>query len=267
LRRVETSWLRVDYHKVGCLDEALDVMGATDERCQYSVAWIDCLARGRSLGRCVLIQGNHAGAAEAGTRELLPAPARPRFPTPFDLPSFALNSLSVRAFNTLYYHLHREATHRLVHLDKFFYPLDGIEDWNRLYGRRGFVQYQLALPLDAGRSVLCLILSRLAESRRASFLAVFKRFGRGNQGLLSFPMEGYTLSLDIPAARGVEGFLHEIDKTVVAHGGRLYLAKDAVQKPETFAAGYPGLHRFLEIRREIDPSGLFSSSLARRLRL
>lgn len=269
LRRVETAWLRVDYQKATRLEEALEVMAATDKNYQYSVAWIDCLARGRSLGRSILMRGNHATAEEARSnfRDLLEPSSTPRFKAWFDLPSFTLNSFSIRAFNSLYYRLHRDATNRLVHFEKFFYPLDVIEDWNRFYGRRGFVQYQAVLPLDGGNKALSLLLGRLAASRRASFLAVLKRFGRGNEGLLSFPMEGYTLSLDIPAANGLEPFLHEMDRVVVAHGGRIYLAKDALQKPETFTAGYPRLHQFQEIRRALDPKGVFCSSLARRLGL
>lgn len=269
LRRVETAWLRVDYQKARRLEEALEAMAATDERYQYSVAWIDCLARGQSLGRSILMRGNHATADQVGPRfrNLLKPPPAPRFKAHFDLPSFTLNSFSVRAFNSLYYRLHSDASDRLVHLEKFFYPLDAIEAWNRFYGRRGFVQYQAALPLNGGNKALSLLLGRLAESRRASFLAVLKRFGRGNEGLLSFPMEGYTLSLDIPAANGLEPFLHELDRIVVACGGRIYLAKDAVQKPETFTAGYPRLRQFQVIRRELDPTGVFCSSLARRLGL
>lgn len=265
LRRVESAWMRVDCRKARCLDEALDLMREGDEACQYSVAWIDCLARGRSLGRCVLMLGNHAEAGDAGDRNRFELPRAPRFKARFDLPAFALNSLSIRAFNAIYYHRRREARRRLVHLDNFFYPLDGVENWNRLYGRRGFIQYQFALPLDTGREALRLVLERLASSRRGSFLAVLKRFGRGGDGLLSFPMEGYTLSLDLPCGRGLSQFLRELDRTIAKSGGRFYLAKDAVQAPEIFAAGYPRLRQFLQVRRDLDPDGLFSSSLARRL--
>ncbi|MGH9326437.1 MAG: FAD-binding protein [Terriglobia bacterium] len=269
LRRVETAWLRVDCQKASRLEEALETMAATDARYQYSVAWVDCLASGRRLGRSILMQANHATAKEPGidARNCLQPPPKPRFKLHCDLPSFTLNSLSVRAFNSVYYRHHRDATSRLVHLEKFFYPLDAVEDWNRFYGRRGFVQYQVVLPFEGGGKALALLLGRLAESHRASFLAVLKRFGRGNPGLLSFPMEGYTLSLDLPATHGLEPFLHDLDRITLAHGGRIYLAKDAVQKPETFAAGYPRLGHFQKIRRELDPKGVFCSSLARRLGL
>jgi FAD/FMN-containing dehydrogenase len=152
-----------------------------------------------------------------------------------------------------------------VDLEKFFYPLDAIHHWNRLYGRRGFVQYQVALPLEGGLEGLKELLTRLARSRRASFLAVLKRFGKSNPGLLSFPIEGYTLALDLPVADGLIPLLHELDRIVLNYGGRIYLAKDAVMTSQTFAAMYPKLEQFRTIKRKLDPRGLFSSTQARRL--
>ncbi len=134
-----------------------------------------------------------------------------------------------------------------------------------MYGRHGFVQYQIALPQASGREGLRAILDRLARSGRASFLAVLKRFGDAGPGLLSFPLRGYTLALDIPVARGLIPFLHELDRMTLDHGGRIYLAKDAVLRAEDFAAMYPRLEPFRVIQRKLDPQGLLSSSLARRL--
>ena len=128
---------------------------------------------------------------------------------------------------------------RLLTIEKFFYPLDAIHHWNRMYGRRGFVQYQVALPLESGIEGLKEVLTRLARSRRASFLAVLKRFGEPNPGLLSFPIRGYTLALDLPVAGGLIPLLHELDRVVLDHGGRIYLAKDAVMTSQSFAAMYP----------------------------
>ncbi|HEX5484116.1 MAG TPA: D-arabinono-1,4-lactone oxidase, partial [Terriglobia bacterium] len=167
----------------------------------------------------------------------------------------------------LYYARYSNAESRLVHFEKFFYPLDAVENWNRLYGKRGFVQYQVALPLEKGRECLVALLERLAQSGRASFLAVLKRFGEGNSGLLSFPIKGYTLALDLPYSREMIAFLQELDKEVVRYGGRIYLAKDAVQTPETFAAGYPRLKEFQAVQAKLDPERLISSSLAGRLRI
>jgi FAD/FMN-containing dehydrogenase len=267
LRRVESAWVLVDYQKAANLEDALGRMTESDVRYQYSVAWIDCLATGNHMGRAVLMRGNHAPAAElAGSiRQPLAEPRQFRWTLPFDFPSLALNSLTVRAFNSFYYAAHRNAARQIVSLEKFFYPLDAIEHWNRLYGRRGFVQYQVALPLEGGIQGLREVLTRLARSRRASFLAVLKRFGKANRGLLSFPIEGYTLALDLAAAGGLIPFLHELDRVVLDYGGRIYLAKDAVTTAQSFAAMYPQLEQFRAIKSRLDPRGLLSSSLARRL--
>jgi decaprenylphospho-beta-D-ribofuranose 2-oxidase len=267
LRRVESAYVLVDYQRAQNLEEALDRMGESDARYQYSVAWVDCLARGKSLGRAILMRGNHATASEMPERLLDPLAglSRHRWTLPFDFPSLALNSLTVGAFNALYYAAHRSAAGRLVHFERFFYPLDAIQGWNRLYGKRGFVQYQLALPLEGGRAGLAAVLERLAGSRRASFLAVLKRFGEANPALLSFPLHGYTLALDLPVTSGLLPFLHELDRLVLAHGGRVYLAKDAVLDVSSLAAMYPKLDEFRAIKQDLDPRGLLSSSLARRL--
>jgi hypothetical protein len=257
----------VDYQKATNLEEALGRMTESDVRYQYSVAWIDCLATGRHMGRAVLMRGNHAKANEllASIRNPLAQPSRLHWTLPFDFPSLALNSLTVGAFNAFYYGIHRNAARQLIDLEKFFYPLDAIHHWNRLYGRRGFVQYQVALPLEGGLEGLKEVLTQLARSRRASFLAVLKRFGKPNPGLLSFPIQGYTLALDLPVARGLIPLLGELDRVVLNYGGRIYLAKDAVTTSQSFAAMYPKLEQFRAIKSRLDPRGLLSSSLGRRL--
>ena len=267
LRPVASAWMQVDYQQAANLEDALRMMTESDIRYQYSVAWIDCLATGRHMGRAVLMRGNHAPVKElaASIRDPLAEAPRRRWTLPFDFPSLALNSLTVRAFNSLYYGLHRNAVRKLVGLETFFYPLDAIYRWNRLYGRRGFVQYQSALPLAGGLEGLKKVLTRLAQSRRASFLAVLKRFGKSNPGLLSFPIEGYTLALDLPVASGLIPLLHEMDGLVLDYGGRIYLAKDALTTAPTFAAMYPRVEQFREIKSRLDPGGLLSSSQARRL--
>ncbi len=267
LRRVDSAYVFVDFHKALNLEDALATMEASDERYDYSVAWIDALATGKSMGRSVLMRGNHAAAAELPSRirHALAAPIVPQWNLFLDFPSGTLNRLTVKAFNTAYYAVHRTAPRQLVNFEKFFYPLDAINQWNRMYGKRGFVQYQIALPQASGRAGLCTILDRLARSGRASFLAVLKRFGDAGPGLLSFPLRGYTLALDIPAARGLVPFLHELDRMTLDHGGRVYLAKDAVLRAEDFAAMYPKLESFRAIQRKLDPKRLLSSSMARRL--
>jgi decaprenylphospho-beta-D-ribofuranose 2-oxidase len=269
LRRVDSAYVFVDFHKASNLEDSLATMEASDERYDYSVAWIDGLVKGDAMGRSVLMRGNHAAAAElpAQIARPLTLPTSAQWDLFMDFPSGALNRLTVKAFNTVYYAVHRTASRQLVNLEKFFYPLDAINQWNRMYGKRGFVQYQIALPQASGREGLRTILDRLAHSGRASFLAVLKRFGDAGNGLLSFPLRGYTLALDIPAAPGLVPFLHELDRMTLDHGGRIYLAKDAVLRAEDFAIMYPKLESFQAIQRKLDPRQQFSSSLARRLRI
>ncbi len=276
LRRVDSAYVFVDYYKSANLEDAMTNMEASDERYDYSVAWIDALATGKTLGRSILMRGNHAPAAElpARIRNLQSemenkgtVSTRPKWNLFADFPSATLNPLTVKAFNAAYYALHRTTELQPVNFERFFYPLDAINNWNRMYGKRGFVQYQIALPQASGREGLRAVLDRLARSGRASFLAVLKRFGESGRGLLSFPLRGYTLALDIPAGRGLIPFLHELDRMTLDFGGRVYLAKDALLRSEDFAVMYPRLDEFRSIQRNLDPKRLFSSSQARRLKI
>jgi FAD/FMN-containing dehydrogenase len=267
LRPVESAWLSVDYRKARDLDETLGVFASSDAGSQYSVAWIDCLARGRATGRAVIMHGDHASAAavRAAGRAPFAIPRRRGLSVPIDLPGIFLNPLTMRLFNAVYYAAHGDARARLVDFERFFYPLDGIAHWNRLYGRHGFAQYQVVLPPDEGPRGLRMLLERLSGSGRPSFLAVLKRLGPANAGLLSFPREGYTLALDLPARAGVADFLRELDRLVLARGGRVYLAKDATTTPHSLRAMYPRLDEFRAVKARLDPRGVLSSSLARRL--
>lgn len=268
LKRVPSAYVNVEYRRAQNLDQALDLFAAGDAGHRYSVAWIDCLSSGESLGRSVLMRGDYAAAADlpanAKADPYRPRPGRRRG-IPFNFPAVALNSLCVGAFNALYYHRHADSQ-RVVSYEPFFYPLDAIRNWNRMYGRRGFMQYQLVLPPGNARSGLVQILEKLAESRRASFLAVLKSFGQQGEGLLSFPRPGFTLALDLPnTGQDLIDFLHQLDEIVLHHGGRIYLAKDACLTPQAFAAMYPRLDEFKAIKRRVDPQNIFSSSMARRL--
>jgi len=211
--------------------------------CTYSVAWIDCLAKGDHLGRSVLMTGEHASDGR------LNAPPPKPASVPVDFPGFLLNRLSVTMFNKLYFHLHpsRPAT-ALKPIDAFFFPLDRIADWNRMYGSRGFTQYQFVLPKSASFDGLHTILQKVAQSGIGSFLAVLKLFGPQNENYLSFPMEGYTLALDFKIQPRLFPLLDELDRMVVSHGGRLYLSKDVRMQPQTLASGYPQLDRFKALR-------------------
>ena len=266
---VESAFVRVDYRKAANLDEALAALGETDHLYEYSVAWIDGLAGGASLGRSVLMQANHAlrGDLPARAGDPLALRQKGKGSVPFDLPAAVLNRVTVGAFNAAFYRWHPDGPGHLVDFASFFYPLDAISHWNRLYGKRGFVQYQLLFPPGASRAGLTEILQRSSASGRGSFLGVLKRFGAAGEGMLSFPFAGYTLALDLPAQNGLVPFLRELDRVVLDHGGRLYLAKDAAMTPATFAAMYPEADRFRQVQRRLDPRRLISSSLARRVGL
>ena len=228
----------------------------------YSVAWIDCLARGSSLGRSLLMLGEHA---TDGPLTVQPPKA---LPVPIDMPASLLNHASVQAFNTLYYGRVRQArSTRRIPFEPFFYPLDAIGDWNRLYGKPGFVQYQFVMPRAAGVAGLREVLALIAESGRGSFLAVLKVFGAANANLLSFPIEGYTLALDFKVEPAVFELLDALDRVVLHHGGRLYLSKDARMSEATFKAGYPRWSEFEAVRARWHAHGHFASAQSRRLGL
>ncbi|MHB8508122.1 MAG: FAD-binding protein [Candidatus Dormibacteria bacterium] len=268
---VETSRVRVDTERLPDLDALMAAMESGDAGYRYSVAWVDCLASGRSLGRAVLTRGDHASLAElpASEREtaLAFAPRRGLLRTPPGIPSGLLNRLSVRAFNEAWFrHAPRAEKGRLVGLASFFHPLDGVRDWNRLYGPRGFVQYQYVVPPAAARTVRR-SLELLSSGGAAPFLAVFKRFGEGTPGALSFPMPGWTLALDIPVRSGLSPLLRRLDEMIAEAGGRVYLAKDSRLAPDMMRLMYPRLAEWQAARAELDPGGVMQSDLSRRLRL
>lgn len=259
---VQSRAISARFDRTSGLDETLEQFGGDDEF-QYSVAWIDCLATGGALGRGVLIRGNHATAAEAPDFE---APSKKTKPVPIDFPDWALNPLSVRAFNAAYYAAHPSGQ-KLASWDEFFYPLDGVSGWNRIYGARGFVQYQCALPHETSRDGLRKLLEKLSASGRPSFLAVLKTFGEASPAPLSFPFAGHTLALDLPMAEGTVEFARELDEIVLDCGGRVYLAKDATLQPQHLAQMYPRIDEWREVKARLDPHNKFQSSLSRRLEL
>jgi decaprenylphospho-beta-D-ribofuranose 2-oxidase len=269
LRAVSSAYLTVDYRRAPNLDAALEEFAARDRDYAYSVAWIDGLARGKSLGRSVLMRGRHSAAAELprplADRPLVCRP-RPRASVPCYLPGGLLNSWTVRAFNALYYRRQYDRQ-ALAHYDTFFYPLDGVSHWNRLYGRRGFAQYQAAFPEATGRQGVAALLEKLSSCKAASFLAVLKTFGAGNEGLLSFPVKGHTLALDLPHSGRLPALMNELDEIVLAHGGRVYLAKNPRLSRSAFERMYPEAERFRRVLDRLDPDERFASSLSRRLGL
>jgi FAD/FMN-containing dehydrogenase len=269
LKSIQTAFIRQHTVKAADLDEIMDLFDANRD-VTYSVAWIDCLARGAGLGRSVLMLGEHAEPDELrgeGARNPLRLPAKRKLGVPFSFPGFALNSLTVKGFNAVYFRKQSRESFSLVDYDTFFHPLDFVHDWNRIYGTRGFTQYQVVLPLASSREGLKEILTRIGRKRMGSFLSVLKLFGRGNDNLLSFPMEGYTLALDFPMSRSLPGFLDDLDRVVLDSGGRLYLTKDVRMGGSMFRAGYEGAEAFRELRRSIDPEGRLSSLQSRRLEI
>lgn len=271
LRPITTSRMRVDTERAVDLDDLLDRLARTDDQYTYSVAWIDCVATGARLGRSVLTRGWHAEADDLTPRQQAhPLQFAPRqlLTAPAWVPRGLLNSTTVAAFNEMWYRRHpQERRGEIQTIAQFFHPLDGVADWNRIYGSTGFVQYQCTIPFGH-EGTLRQIVERLATSGHASFLAVLKRFGRANPGFLSYPSPGWTLALDIPAGDPtLPGLLDALDELVVGAGGRLYLAKDARMRPELVPLMYPELERFRAVRDRVDPARIFTSDMSRRLHL
>jgi decaprenylphospho-beta-D-ribofuranose 2-oxidase len=228
----------------------------------YSVAWIDCLTTGVSTGRSLLLLGEHASVGP------LRVPLRKQHSLAVELPSFILSQHAVRAFNYLYYHRVNEKGHdSQMPLRKFFYPLDAIDHWNRMYGKQGFTQYQLVLPLEASLAGLTQLLSRIASSGLGSFLAVLKLLGPENDNYLSFPLSGYTLALDFKVERKLWPLLNELDRIVLDHGGRIYLSKDARMAAEVFRVGYPRWEKFKELREQLGLTSTLASLQSNRLEI
>jgi decaprenylphospho-beta-D-ribofuranose 2-oxidase len=268
---IETSWVSVDTERFENLDGVMAAMASGDAAYRYSVAWVDCMTQGPRMGRAVLTRGDHAplSALEGRSkRRPLDPPSASRLVIPFTPPSGLLNRLSISAFNEAWF---RKAPKRrdaeLHSISSFFHPLDGVEWWNRLHGTRGFLQYQFAVP-DSHGEVVRRAIEVLSSAKVPSFLAVLKRFGPGNPGPLSFPLEGWTLALDVPVGPSqLPGVLDQLDVMVAEAGGRLYLAKDSRLSPEMFATMYPRADELMEVARRVDPQGHLSSDLSRRLGL
>ncbi len=258
LKRIPSALIDEELIRFENLDEFFAISARSDVDYEYTVAWVDCLATGEQLGRGIFMRGNHAHVANA----LYPNSKR-KLGVPIDFPDFVLNPLSMRVFNTLYYHrMRHKRERRLVHYEPFFYPLDAIRNWNRIYGRRGMLQFQCVVPFGDHHEVIRAIIERIARSRRASFLAVLKEFGDvPSPGMMSFPRPGVTLTLDFPY-QGVATMhlFDDLHALVRDAGGAFYPAKDTHMTPEEFRLSYP---RWEEFRQYIDPK--FSSSFWRRV--
>jgi decaprenylphospho-beta-D-ribofuranose 2-oxidase len=270
LQPIQTSLVKVDTDRTDDLDGVMALMEEGDHRYHYSVAWIDCVRTGRHLGRSVLTRGDFATVADLPDdrrEQALDYDPKIRITAPPVFPSGLVNTLTMRVFNEAYYRAApRRRRDELQSIVRFFHPLDAIGHWNRLYGRRGCLQYQFVVPFGA-EATLRHSIEALATAGVGSVLAVLKRFGPGDAGHLSFPAAGWTLALDVPVTPGLTDLLDGLDNAIVDAGGRVYLAKDARVRRELIGAMYPRLDEWRAVRDQVDPDGVLVSDLDRRLNL
>lgn len=258
LKKTQGPFLDCETWAFSSLQDFSALCEASDRDFEYTVAWVDALARGSNFGRGIFFRGNHAPevAPERGS-------GRFRMTVPMEMPGFMLNSFTLGVFNELYFQHHRHwAGKKRVHYEKFFFPLDGLRNWNRLYGRAGFFQYQCAIPGDRGLSVIASILKEISRAGLGASLAVLKKFGPQNSpGLLSFPREGMTLSVDLKnEGTRTLSLMQRLDYQVQEAGGAVYPAKDACMSSGLFTSGFPRAGEFETFR---DPE--FSSNFWRRV--
>lgn len=271
LAPIETSYIRQESIKAKNLDEIMKVFEDTSSWTN-SVAWIDCLSKGKSLGKSIMTVGEFAKVNELTSAKQKKEPLKThksgKLFLPFDFPNFTINSLTVRAFNLLYYNkqLSRKKN-SIVHYETFYYPLDGILHWNRVYGKNGFTQYQFVLPPETSREGLIAIIERIGQRKMGSFLTVLKLFGNQQENYIRFPKGGYTLAIDFKIEPRVWKFLDELDELVLKYGGRVYLTKDVRMKHETLMQSYPQAEEFVRKVKEINPQYTFSSVQSDRIKL
>lgn len=263
LKPISNPLIITERIRFSTLDEFFDLSAASDQDHEYTVAWIDCLAHSKNLGRGIFVRGNHLNSEQHALSLYSAGKARRPLRVPFDLPSFFLNRYSVKIFNRVYYYSQlSKKVRKIVPYDSFFFPLDKIGDWNRIYGRRGFLQYQCVVPPDNEYRTIKEILMQIAHSGEGSFLSVLKKFGdMSSCGLLSFPRAGTTLAVDF-RNKGDKTLklLEDLDRIVRQSGGAVYPAKDARMTPESFQVYFPKWKEFAEY---LDPQ--FSSRFWQRV--
>jgi hypothetical protein len=259
LKRIETAYIRQKNYKARNLSEIFRLF-EDNQQATYSVSWIDCLQKGQNLGRSILMLGEHAKREEIKLEKPLSAHKKPFLNVPFKFPNFALNKFSVKAFNTLYYHNPAQKNEVFYsHYEPYFYPLDKINNWNRIYGKNGFTQYQFVMPKSTSEHGVKEILKIMAKEGEGSFLAVLKLFGKSHENrYLHFPMEGYTLAIDFKLNPRVLKMLNEFDTIVNECQGKLYLAKDSRMSAETFKKQYSN---------SLDKNSKFESLQSKRLEI
>tara|TARA_X000000950_G_scaffold206135_1_gene248021 strand:- start:2537 stop:3823 length:1287 start_codon:yes stop_codon:yes gene_type:complete len=261
LKKINSSIVRQTTIKTKNLEETFNVFDSISNE-PYSVAWIDCLSNNKDIGRALITYGEFL---ESGNLSYNP---KRRINIPFYFPSFLLNKLTVKIFNWFYYNRIRfkEST-KLVDFDSFFFPLDKIKNWNRIYGRKGFLQYQFILPKNSSYIGLYRILEKISDAGKGSFLAVLKLHGIENSNYLSFPIEGYSLALDFKIEEGIFELLNQLDKIVVESNGRIYLTKDSRVSKEVFERGYPKINLFRDLRKKYKLTKVLASSQSKRIEI
>jgi hypothetical protein len=251
MRRIPSPWIWQESTRIPTIEAYVEALKQAGPEWPMTVGWIDCVSGGSALGRGILMRGRWAEPHEAPKH----FPKRPpRVTMPSFFPSWLLNPLTIRAFNILFYFKH-QPRHKagVVSPWGYFYPLDMILHWNRMYGRRGFTQYQCVLPESSGPAGARRFLELLVRLGGASFLCVIKDCGPEGRGMLSFPMPGISIALDIPLRDWTQRVIDELNEFVLAEGGRIYLTKDTISRPEHFAAMEKRLPRFLAYLRTLDP--------------
>jgi len=263
MRRLSSPWIFGEAVRVPRLEALLAELRTSSNGWPYTAAWLDCLATGKSFGRGVVFRGRWAEPGEAPAQ----APQPPRtLSVPVTAPGWLLSRHTLRVFNSALYARHGlPGGAGIVNPWKFFYPLDAVRHWQRLYGARGFTQYQCVVPRSAGAEAVAELLRRFVAGGGTSFLTVVKDCGEEGDGMLSFPRPGISVALDIPLGGDTQRLVDRLNEHVLAAGGRIYLAKDAFTRPQDFAAMDPRLDRFLSIRRAWDPQGILRSALSQRL--
>lgn len=261
MKRIQGSGVKLRERRARDLDEYFALLAEARTTSHYSVGWIDGLASRHRLGRGILETAEHFdGPVETSRRKAW------RVPDVF--PSWTINRHTVRAFNEIYYRrIAGGGRSRNLDYRRFFYPLDAMLNWNNLYGRRGFIQFQCVIPEEVSRPGIRTILSTIVASRNASFLAVIKTMGSHGKGFLSFPMKGLTLAMDFPVRAGLRRLLDSLHAIVIEFGGRVYLAKDACLRPDQFRRMYPRVAEFQAVLESIDPERRIRSDMIERLKL
>ena len=259
LKRIKSSAINQTILKSKNLEETFKIFEKIKSE-RYSVAWIDCLSKGKDIGKGHVIYGDFADDNTFNLNN------KNKLNIPFFFPSFALNKWSVKAFNFLYYNRIFKNKHQSkIDFDSFFFPLDSIDNWNRIYGKNGFTQYQFILPISSSFEGMRKILTLISDSGKGSFLAVLKLYGKKNKNYLSFPIEGYSLALDFKIEKGIFELLDQLDKIVVNYGGRIYLSKDVRVKKEIFEQGYDKLDMFKSVRSKYNLTEKINSKQSLRL--